>query len=118
MLTKIIAELMVHSSYDVKESCRIYLPEVNASVSTQADEETDYSKFYLFCKEYQLTTREQDILKLLLDDMNNTEISEALCISVGTTKAHIHNVFAKVDVKRRRDLMQIYEDYIPLIEDA
>lgn len=150
MLTKIISELMVHSSYDVKESCRMYSPEVNAasgysiayasddfeykptaessassdsstinaSVSTQADEETDYSKFYLFCKEYQLTTREQDILKLLLDDMNNTEISEALCISVGTTKAHIHNVFAKVDVKRRRDLMQIYEDYISLVEDA
>lgn len=151
MLTKIISELMVHSSYDVKDSCRMYSPEANAasghsityasndfeynpedgsvdvaassstvtaSVQTQSEEDTDYSKFYLFCKEYQLTTREQDILKLLLDDMNNTEISEALCISVGTTKAHIHNVFAKVDVKRRQDLMQIYEDYIPLVEDA
>nr|WP_288752902.1 helix-turn-helix transcriptional regulator [uncultured Anaerostipes sp.] len=117
MLTKIIAELMVHSSYDVKESCRIYLPEVNAALSTQEDEETDYSKFYLFCKKYQLTTREQDILKLLLDDMNNTEISETLCISVGTTKAHIHNIFAKVDVKRRRDLMQIYEKYTASTED-
>lgn len=52
MLTKIIAELMVHSSYDVKESCRIYLPEVNVALSTQEDEETDYSKFYLFCKKY------------------------------------------------------------------
>ena len=52
MLTKIIAELMVHSSYDMKESCRIYLPEVNAALSTQEDEETDYSKFYLFCKKY------------------------------------------------------------------
>ena len=38
--------------------------------------------------------------------MNNTEISETLCISV-----HIHNIFAKVDIKRRRDLMQIYEKY-------
>ena len=140
MLTKIISELMVHSTYDVTDSCRMYSPEANAAsghsvayattecsenrptvntdiisrLSTDAptdQENTDYSKFYLFCKEYQLTTREQDILKLLLDDMNNTEISEALCISVGTTKAHIHNVFAKVDVKRRRDLMQIYEEY-------
>lgn len=42
--------------------------------------------------------------------MNNTEIIETLCISVGTTKAHIHNIFAKVDIKRRRDLMQIYEN--------
>ena len=149
MLTKIISELMVHSSYDVKDSCRMYSPEANAasghsityasedfeyqpsdesnnptasstvttSAQTQSEEDTDYSKFYLFCKEYQLTTREQDILKLLLDDMNNTEISEVLCISVGTTKAHIHNVFAKVDVKRRRDLMQIYEDYTASSED-
>lgn len=146
MLTKIISELMVHSSYDVKESCRMYSPEANAAsghsiayvtaqnseahqfvnkdiisrLSTDfpsESEETDYSKFYLFCKEYQLTTREQDILKLLLDDMNNTEISEALCISIGTTKAHIHNVFAKVNVKRRRDLMRIYEEYTSSAED-
>lgn len=154
MLTKIISELMVHSSYDVTESCRMYSPEANAasghsiayaendpepvknetSVETVSpttanspavtsasqsvsEEDTDYSKFYLFCKEYQLTTREQDVLKLLLDDMNNTEISEALCISIGTTKAHIHNVYAKVDVKRRRDLMQIYEEYSSPAED-
>lgn len=146
MLTKIISELMVHSSYDVKESCRMYSPEANAAsghsiayVTTEnsedhqfvnndiisrlstdvpsESEETDYSKFYLFCKEYQLTTRKQDILKLLLNDMNNTEISEALCISVGTTKAHIHTVFAKVNVKRRRDLMRIYEEYTSSAED-
>lgn len=151
MLTKIISELMVHSSYDVTDSCRMYSPEANEASGhqityasqknfdecehaqqTSAEEnaamntplnstassfdDSDYSKFYLFCKEYQLTTREQDVLKLLLDDMNNTQISEVLCISVGTTKAHIHNVFAKVDVKRRGDLMQIYEDYDPVME--
>lgn len=48
--------------------------------------------------------------------MNNTEISETLCISVGTTKAHIHNIFAKVDIKRRRDLMQIYEKLVDCLE--
>ena len=49
--------------------------------------------------------------------MNNTEISETLSNSVGTTKAHIHNIFAKVDIKRRRDLMQIYEKYTASTED-
>lgn len=151
MLTKIISELMVHASYDVTDSCRMYSPEANEASGHQITyasqksfqecdheqersiaespvtdaslnnavssfDDSDYSKFYLFCKEYQLTTREQDVLKLLLDDMNNTQISEALCISVGTTKAHIHNVFAKVDVRRRGDLMQIYEDYDPVVE--
>ena len=60
-------------------------------VSAQ-ESDSDYSKFYLFCREYQLTTREQDILKLLLEDKNNNEISEALYISVGTAKAHVHVV--------------------------
>ena len=63
MLTKIIAELMVHSSYDVKESCRICLPEVNAALSTQEDEETDYSKFYLFCKKILINHKRTGYLK-------------------------------------------------------
>lgn len=32
-------------------------------------------------------------------------------------QAHIHNIFAKVDIKRRRDLMQIYEKYTASTED-
>lgn len=64
----------------------------------EPDKSTDntYSKFYLFCRLYQLTTREQDILKLLLQDKNNEQISDELFISLGTTKSHIHNIFVKL----------------------
>ena len=49
--------------------------------------------------------------------MNNTEISETLCISVGTTKAHIHNIFAKVDIKRRIMTVSVRKmDFLSLLK--
>lgn len=100
----------------MEEETASELPLPVVSTSSGQENDSDYSKFYLFCREYQLTTREQDILKLLLQDKNNNEISEALVISVGTAKAHVHNVFAKVDVNRRKDLLKIYEEYEPDLE--
>lgn len=56
-----------------------------------------------------LTRREEEILLLLLDDMNNKQISEALYISLGTVKAHVHNVFQKADVTNRSELLRKFE---------
>jgi DNA-binding NarL/FixJ family response regulator len=70
-----------------------------------------YSHFYLFCKKYQLTTREQDVFKLLLENKNNQIISDQLTISLGTTKSHVHNIFMKADVSNRRELIDIYENW-------
>lgn len=81
-------------------------PEVNA-FSDQAD----YSKFYLFSRDYQLTPREQHILQLLLDNKTNVEIADDLCISIGTAKAHVHNIFSKVEVKKRQQLLDVYKNY-------
>lgn len=77
------------------------------------DEPADntYSKFYKFCRLYQLTVREQDILQLLLQDKNNEQISEELFISLETTKSHIHNIFVKLEVNKRRQLIEKYKDF-------
>ena len=71
----------------------------------------EYSKFYLFCRKYQLTTREQDIMSLLLENKNNTDISEELYISIGTAKTHIHNIFTKLDIKKRSQLIERYNQF-------
>lgn len=76
-------------------------------------DQADYSKFYLFSRDYQLTPREQHILQLLLENKTNVEIGEDLCISVGTAKAHVHNIFSKVEVKKRKQLLDVYEHYTP-----
>lgn len=69
------------------------------------------SAFYEFVQHYNLTNREQDILKLLLQNKNNQEISENLFISIGTVKTHIHNIFQKVDVSKRNMLIDIYKEF-------
>lgn len=79
--------------------------------SSAFSNQADYSKFYLFSRNYQLTPREQHILQLLLENKTNVEIADDLCISIGTAKAHVHNIFAKVEVKKRQQLLDVYVNY-------
>lgn len=82
------------------------------TVPKQPRYERNY-KMILYAESLRLTGRESEILKLLLADKNNQEISEALMISIGTVKTHVHNIFQKVDVKRRAELLQCFEEFKP-----
>jgi LuxR family transcriptional regulator, maltose regulon positive regulatory protein len=53
----------------------------------------------------QLTKREVSILKRLDSDLSNKEIAEAIFVSEGTLKWHLHNVYSKLDVKNRPGAM-------------
>jgi DNA-binding NarL/FixJ family response regulator len=48
-----------------------------------------------------LTPRERDVLIRLSEGETNAEIGEALYLSVGTVKAHVSSILAKLDVKTR-----------------
>jgi DNA-binding NarL/FixJ family response regulator len=52
-----------------------------------------------------LTPREAEVLKLLNKGCTNPEIAAALCISVGTARTHVANIFSKLDVHNRLDLI-------------
>lgn len=86
-------------------------PEPFPAVPATTNTADTYSKFYLFCRKYSLTTREQDIMRLLLENKNNTDISEELVISIGTAKTHIHNIFTKLEVKKRSQLIEKYNAF-------
>jgi NarL family two-component system response regulator LiaR len=49
----------------------------------------------------QLTDRESEVLKLMVDGMNNAEIAEKLVVSVSTIKYHISNILSKLGVENR-----------------
>jgi two-component system nitrate/nitrite response regulator NarL len=51
--------------------------------------------------EAHLTPRERDILALIRDGLSNKEIAKRLCIEVPTVKNHVHNILAKLNVRRR-----------------
>jgi LuxR family transcriptional regulator, maltose regulon positive regulatory protein len=52
-----------------------------------------------------LTPRELSILKRLESGLSNKEIAEAIFLSEGTLKWHLHNVYSKLNVKNRTGAM-------------
>jgi LuxR family maltose regulon positive regulatory protein len=48
-----------------------------------------------------LSERELEILQLVGDGLSNREIAEKLILSVGTVKAHLHNIYGKLEVRGR-----------------
>ena len=59
---------------------------------------------------YHLTDREGDILLLLLNGKNNKKISAQLFIEEGTVKNHLTNIYKKLNVKNRTELMAKFTD--------
>ena len=104
--------LQADFSDDVSGESFVVSVDEDKNVGNQGfSDQADYSKFYLFCREYQFTVREQDIFRLLLKNKNYSEISEELYISIGTAKAHMHNIFKKTEVKKRSQLIALFENF-------
>jgi len=59
-----------------------------------------------FSAEVELSPRENEVLKELLNHRVNKEIADALCISVRTVKFHVSSLLAKFGVGSRWDLIQ------------
>ncbi len=56
-------------------------------------------------QEYDISKREQEIVELILNGKSNKEIGALLYISVHTVKNHIYNIFQKLKVNTRYELM-------------
>jgi two-component system, NarL family, response regulator LiaR len=55
----------------------------------------------------ELTERERDILRCMVEGLNNNEIAEKLVVSLGTVKFHISNIFQKMGVDSRVEAVKI-----------
>lgn len=51
--------------------------------------------------DYNLTSREKQILKLITEGCSNSEIAKKLFVSINTTKAHVANILQKLEVEDR-----------------
>jgi DNA-binding CsgD family transcriptional regulator len=61
-------------------------------------------------KRYGLSDREAEIAAKLVEGMSYNSIAQSLFISQATVKTHIQSIYRKVDVKRRQDLVQVFQD--------
>ena len=63
------------------------------------------------CKSYDLTSREKDIAKLICAGYKYKKIGERLFISERTVTKHVQNIFEKVDVSNKIELINKLEAY-------
>lgn len=85
-----------------------YLNLNNATNHTQVQPDFPIKK--KICGMDLLTTREKEVLLHVLKGLNNAAIAHELFISIHTVKNHVTNIFHKMEVKDRVQLMKkIYE---------
>lgn len=63
-----------------------------------------------FCKKYEVSPRETDIVREICNGLSNKEISEKLFISLQTVKDHSHRIYIKTNVKSRAQLMNLVRE--------
>jgi len=56
---------------------------------------------------HDLTQREREVLKLLVDGLNNPEIAEKLCVSRSTVKTHVSHILTKLDASNRLEAVTV-----------
>lgn len=58
-------------------------------------------------EKFELTRRERDILRHLMEGLDNDDICDQLCISVNTLKKHILNIYRKLGINNRVQLFKM-----------
>ena len=64
---------------------------------------TDLSQTFL--ARYGITDREREIILKVIQGKSNADIAGELFISLGTVKTHLHNIYRKIEVDSRYDLL-------------
>ena len=64
-----------------------------------------------YCRNRQLSPREQEVFKLIAEGLSNTEVADRLFISENTVKFHMKNILRKTESKNRIELLGDYERY-------
>ena len=56
-------------------------------------------------QQYGLTTREVQVASAVVQGMSNQEIADVMCISTNTVKEHFKNIFRKMQVSSRGEML-------------
>jgi DNA-binding CsgD family transcriptional regulator len=63
-----------------------------------------------FCKKYEISPRESDIIREICNGLTNQEISDKLFISLQTVKDHSHRIYIKTNAKNRVQLINLVKE--------
>jgi DNA-binding CsgD family transcriptional regulator len=79
-------------------------------LSAFTTETTKHLSFEGFCKRFEVSPRETDIVREICNGLSNKEISEKLFISLQTVKDHTHRIYIKTNVKSRVQLINLVKE--------
>ena len=77
------------------------------TLSSEAAEALAHSVTQSHLPGNELTERERDVLRCMVDGLNNSEIAARLVVSLGTVKFHISNIFQKLGVDSRVEAVKM-----------
>ncbi len=91
----------------ILEQCIGHLENILSALMKKSQRLTTAGTQYQQCEEYEsLTSREQQILPLILTGFSNHDIAEAMFISESTAKKHIYHILEKFGVSNRGNLIK------------
>ena len=76
----------------------------------ETPEERERKQFEQFSATHGLSSRERDVLRLLLDEKTNSEIAGELVLSERTVKFHMSNLLKKTGCKSRLEVLAKYAE--------
>ncbi len=89
------------------------LPGEAASADSSQPELSTSDRLDLIAEKHLLTVREREVLGYCYRGMTNPEIADAMYISMNTVKRHMHNIFEKLDVSSRIELIHLVNSFSP-----
>lgn len=63
-----------------------------------------------FVEVYKITSREMDVLSLMVKGEKNQDIANELCVSLRTITTHVSNIYKKLSVKNRVQLLNLFNN--------
>jgi DNA-binding CsgD family transcriptional regulator len=79
-------------------------------VTVFSEESVKDISFDDFCKIFEVSPRESDIIREICNGLSNKEISDKLFISLQTVKDHTHRIYTKINVRSRAQLMNLVNE--------
>ncbi len=66
-------------------------------------------KLDYYVQRRRISGREKEIIQLMLKGKSNRDIEKELFISLGTVKSHVHNIYKKLKIKNRVQLLNLFK---------
>lgn len=108
-ISYIVSELLLLLLYGMIQDYELLMEQKSARQQEEPEKEkniypvpelTDWPELAL------LSNREKDVLQKMLEDKKRKDIAEELFITENTVKKHISNIFAKLEVSNRHELLE------------